>query len=334
MVLWAVAAILAAYTIIRLGGLERGTPLVQLVAFTPYAAPLALLCAAGAAIAGATGPWLICLLAWVSLSATVVPRLIARPAPPTGGTGAKLRVMTANVLFDHGDMPALLQQAKLDDIDVLAVQELTPAALDALDTAGIDGLLPFRVAHPGRGGTGSALFSRHPLTPARDSGGVEGLARRHECGMRQAGATIHVPAAGDTTLDVQVESVHPCAPRPRQTRCWARNLAAQPPAGSDPPRILLGDFNATLDHAPLRRLLRTGYRDAAGTRGRGLAPTWPFKRGPGLPFVPPVTLDHVLADQRIGIGDVATRTIPGSDHRALLAQLHLPRPTTHKGALH
>ena len=224
--------------------------------------------------------------------------------------------MTANVLFDHGDMPALLQHAKLDDVDVLAVQELTPAALDALDTAGIDGFLPFRVTHPGRGGTGSALFSRHPLTPT----GGDGLARRHECGMRQAAATIHVPGA----TAVHVESVHPCAPRPGQTRCWARNLAAQPPAGGDPPHVLLGDFNATLDHAPLRRLLRTGYRDAAGTRGRGLAPTWPFRRTPGLPAVPPVTLDHVLADRRIGIGDVATRTVPGSDHRALLAELHLP----------
>ncbi|MDG6106545.1 endonuclease/exonuclease/phosphatase family protein [Dactylosporangium aurantiacum] len=326
MVLWAVAAVLAAYTIIRLGGLERGTPLVQLIAFTPYVAPLALLCAAWAAIAGATGPWLLCLLAWAALSATVVPRLIARPAPPAGAApGVPLRVMTANVLFDHGDMPALLQQAKLDDVDVLAVQELTPAALAALDTAGVDGLLPHRVAHPGRGGTGSALFSRHPLTPT----GGDGLARRHDCGMRQAGATVHVPGAGD----VQVESVHPCAPRPRQTRCWARNLAAQPPAGGDPPRILLGDFNATLDHAPLRRLLRTGYRDAAGTRGRGLAPTWPFRRGPGLPVAPPVTLDHVLTDRRIGIGDVATRTVPGSDHRALLAHLRLPT-TDHPTAQH
>ena len=89
--------------------------------------------------------------------------------------------------------------------------------------------------------------------------------------------------------------------------------------------MLLGDFNATLDHGPLRRLLRTGYRDAAAVRGRGLAPTWPFRRQPLLlPVVPWVTLDHVLADRRIGIGDVGTRVVPGSDHRAVFAELLLP----------
>lgn len=317
MVLWGLAAVLAAFTVLRLTGWERGTPLVQLIAFTPYVAPAALLCAAWAAFTGATGPWVVCVLAWAALSAVVVPRLLAtRPTGPGGRTGATLRVMTANVLFDQGDMTALLEQAKIDDIDVLAVQELTPHALAALETAGVDGLLPFRVAHPGRGGTGSGLFSRHPLTPT----GGDGPARRHGCGMRQAGATVHVPGAGP----VLVESVHPCAPRPGRTACWARDLAAQPHAGGDVPQVLLGDFNATLDHGPLRRLLRTGYRDAAAARGQGLAPTWPFRRGPGLPVVPRVTLDHVLADRRIGVLDTGTRHVPGSDHRAVFAELHLP----------
>ncbi len=318
MVLWGVAALLAAFTMVRLTGWERGTPLVQLMAFTPYVAPAALLCAVWAAFAGATGPWVLCVLAWAAVSAVVVPRLLAdRPGRRPGGrSGATLRVMTANVLYDHGDMAALLEQAKVDDVDVLAVQELTPHALTALETAGVDGLLPFRVAHPARGGTGSGLFSRHPLTPTGDAG----LARRHPCGMRQAGATVHVPGAGPVLL----ESVHPCAPRPGQTACWARNLAAQPAAGGDVPRVLLGDFNATLDHGPLRRLLRTGYRDAAAARGRGLAPTWPFRRGPGLPVAPRVTLDHVLADERIGVADAGTRHVPGSDHRAVFAALHLP----------
>jgi endonuclease/exonuclease/phosphatase (EEP) superfamily protein YafD len=316
MVLWGVAAILAAFTMIRLTGWERGTPLVQLIAFTPYVAPIALLCAVWAALTGATGPWLVCLLAWATLSAAVIPRLLATTGDPTAQDGAKLRVMTANVLYDRGDMAALLEQAKVDDVDVLAVQELTSGALTALEHAGIDGLLPFRVTHPAGRGNGSALFSRHPLTPTTG----DTPARRHPCGMLQAAATIHVPGAGP----VHIESAHPCAPRRRQTACWAQNLAAQPPAGGDIPLVLLGDFNATLDHGPLRRLLRTGYRDAAAVRGRGLAPTWPFVRTRGLPPMPRVTLDHVLADQRIGISDAGTRPLPGSDHRAVFAELHLP----------
>ncbi|MEV4514811.1 endonuclease/exonuclease/phosphatase family protein [Dactylosporangium sp. NPDC049525] len=318
MVLWGVAAALAAFTVVRLTGAERGTPLVQLMAFTPYVAPLALLCAVWAALTGATGPWLVSLLAWAALSALVVPRLLTTAAGDAEQHhGARLRVMTANVLYDRGDMAALLEQAKVDDVDVLAVQELTTGALAALEHAGVDGLLPFRVVHPAGHGNGSGLFSRHPLTPAE----ANGPARRHPCGMLQAGATVHVPDAGP----VLVESAHPCAPRRRQTACWAQNLAAQPPAGGAVPRVLLGDFNATLDHGPLRRLLRTGYRDAAAVRGRGLAPTWPFQRQPLLlPLVPWVTIDHVLADRRIGIGDVGTRVVPGSDHRAVFAELLLP----------
>ena len=43
-------------------------------------------------------------------------------------------------------------------------------------------------------------------------------------------------------------------------------------------RLLVGDFNATLDHAALRRLLDTGYRDAASVVGQGMTPTcWPIR---------------------------------------------------------
>jgi endonuclease/exonuclease/phosphatase family metal-dependent hydrolase len=82
--------------------------------------------------------------------------------------------------------------------------------------------------------------------------------------------------------------------------------------------LLLGDFNATLDHAPLRRLIGSGYRDAADTVGAGLSPTWPADS------LPVVALDHVLADARIGVGAVSTHPVPDTDHRALAATLILP----------
>jgi endonuclease/exonuclease/phosphatase family metal-dependent hydrolase len=109
---------------------------------------------------------------------------------------------------------------------------------------------------------------------------------------------------------------------------WAAHLADQPvPAPDGPLRVLLGDCNASLDHAPLRRLLRAGYRDAAATRGRGLLPTWPFRLATLRFWTPPVTLDHVLADRRLGVRFFATRPTEGSDHRAVLAELVLPRTT-------
>jgi endonuclease/exonuclease/phosphatase family metal-dependent hydrolase len=85
--------------------------------------------------------------------------------------------------------------------------------------------------------------------------------------------------------------------------------------------VLAGDFNATLDHAELRRLLDRGYRDAAEQAGVALRPTWPGDRAL-IPTV--VTIDHVLADRRIRVVSVRTVAIPGSDHRGVLADLLLP----------
>lgn len=85
---------------------------------------------------------------------------------------------------------------------------------------------------------------------------------------------------------------------------------------------LLGDFNATLDHAELRRLLDTGYRDAAEVAGEGLSLTWPA----GRPRLPPlVAIDHLLVDERLAVRRVRVIDVPGTDHRAVFASLSVPR---------
>jgi endonuclease/exonuclease/phosphatase family metal-dependent hydrolase len=121
----------------------------------------------------------------------------------------------------------------------------------------------------------------------------------------------------------EVLSVHPMSLYRRELAgAWRAGLAQLPPAQLDGSlRILLGDFNATLDHALLRALLRTGYRDAAAVTGRGLVPTWPYV---GYPRLPRITLDHVLADRRIRIRAAAVHPVPGSDHRAVCADLLIP----------
>jgi len=37
-----------------------------------------------------------------------------------------------------------------------------------------------------------------------------------------------------------------------------------------------------------------------------------------------VTIDHVLAPEIVGVGDVVVHDLEGSDHRAVLAELALP----------
>jgi endonuclease/exonuclease/phosphatase (EEP) superfamily protein YafD len=88
------------------------------------------------------------------------------------------------------------------------------------------------------------------------------------------------------------------------------------------PWLLAGDFNATLDQSQLRDLLDRGYRDAGSVAGKGLEPTFPREGH----LIPPVTIDHVLADSRLGIVDYGVEELSGSDHRAIHAELALPGP--------
>jgi endonuclease/exonuclease/phosphatase family metal-dependent hydrolase len=123
--------------------------------------------------------------------------------------------------------------------------------------------------------------------------------------------------------EVRLVCVHAPPPKPWNpagAARWRGELGLLPSAGQ-PPAVLAGDFNATLDHLQLRRLLRRGYADAAEQAGRGLTPTW----GP-WPSRPPrlLALDHVLIDTRFAVLASSAGRLAGSDHHALYAEIRLP----------
>jgi endonuclease/exonuclease/phosphatase family metal-dependent hydrolase len=307
--LWLLVLPGTAWALIRLGGWERGG-LVQLFAFTAYVAAWSVVPLIAAL---ATRRWLAAAVAAVTVglfAVLVLPRALADGdrGPQNGVT---LTVMTSNMLFGGADTTELVRLVREHDVAVLAVQEFTPAGRDSLKAAGLGTLLPYSSLGPEFGASGSGLYSRFPIT---DPG-----VRENDGGFRQAYGTVQPPGAGPVT----VESAHPLAPFSLQAlQGWRGDLEAEPRA--DPngrPRILLGDFNSTLDHAPLRTLIESGYRDAADAAGEGLIGTWgPYDGDP----LPPVTIDHVLADRRLGIGDVSVHDVPDSDHRAVIATLHVP----------
>ncbi|WP_405084433.1 endonuclease/exonuclease/phosphatase family protein [Microbispora sp. NBC_01389] len=342
---WLVVAPFALWALLRLVPGDVHFRWVQLVAFTPYAA-LASVAAPVVALLTRRRAALVAGVAVTGvLVACVLPRVLpdpksalpdqksalpdpnsALPDPGHAGSAAAagtpdtrgpvLRVLSANLLKGSVPPAALVDLVRTLRPDVLTVQELTPAALDGLRGAGLTRLLPYGDERAREGSSGSGLFTRFPLRPETITGPGD---------SRQAQGGVEVPGAEP----VGVVSVHPCAPRyVARLTCWADGLAALPRPARQV-RILSGDFNATLDHDRVRRLLDAGYRDAADATGDGLAGTWPYRRWDfrGLP-VPPVTIDHVLVDPRVAVRAFGVHRLPVTDHRAIFAELVLPPART------
>jgi endonuclease/exonuclease/phosphatase (EEP) superfamily protein YafD len=309
LVAWPLAALCLAWAAVRLLGLERGFPMVAVLSWTPIAAAAAVLVVVVAAVLRQRAAAVVALLAAVALVAVVAPRALGGPSGAEGGSGPSLRVLTTNMRLGHGSPEALVRLVRRQRPDVVSVQELTPALEHELDEAGLTTVLPHTLLRPVPGGSGIGLYSRLPLEPRSPPGGTVNPVLV---------AALRLPGAAP----VELYAIHiPPPVHDSRVSDWRADLRRVPRATPDGPvRVLAGDFNATLDHAELRRVLDGGYEDAAAEVGAGLRATWPRGR-----LLPPVTIDHVLADRRCGVRAVDVVAVPGSDHRAVLAELVLPR---------
>ncbi|MEV5739876.1 endonuclease/exonuclease/phosphatase family protein [Microbispora rosea] len=326
LIAWPAVAPFALWALLRLVPGDVHFRWVQLVAFTPYVALASVVAPLVALLVRRPVALVAGLAVTVTLAACVLPRALSDASPlgsagpgvrAAGDAGPALRILSANLLYGSVPPAALVDLVRRLRPDVLTLQELTPQASAGLRAAGLTTLLPYADDRAQEGSSGSGLFTRFPLRPA-DLTAVNG--------RRQAAGIVEVPGAGP----VAVVSVHPCAPRYAfRFRCWSRSLASLPSPG-ELVRILSGDFNATLDHAPVRSLLDAGYRDAADATGNGLAGTWPYRKSSdfgGLP-VPPVTIDHILVDPRVEVRAFGVHRLPETDHRAIFAELVLPTTGT------
>ncbi|MFI5490977.1 endonuclease/exonuclease/phosphatase family protein [Actinoplanes sp. NPDC051859] len=313
-VLWSVLSWLLVlpgfgWAVVRIGGWEDGL-LVQLLAFTPYVAAWSVVPLILALVARRWPAAAVATVTLALLATSVLPRAFA-DSDRGPQTGMKLHVMTSNMLYGGASAAEIVRLVRENDVAVLAVQEFTPAAQTALAEAGLGQLLPHSSLSPRFGADGSGLYSRYPITNpgVRINGGF----------FHQAYGTIQPPGEGA----LLVESAHPLAPFAVDVvDRWRADLEAEPRADQNGlPRILLGDFNSTLDHKPLRDLIDSGYRDAADATGHGLIGTWGPYDGDKIP---PVTIDHVLVDKRLGVSDAAVHDVRDSDHRAIIAEIILP----------
>ena len=308
-VAWATAGFCLAWALMRTFGLERGFPLQAVVAWTPFVVPVAAVVAIVAGVARRWGAFACAALATVLLLVAIVPRVVGGGHDAEGADGPELRVLSTNLKLGLADPEAVVNLVAENEIEVLCVQELTPEMLAGLERAGLSDLLPHQFLAPGASSHGSAILARYPL---RELESVE-----------PAGYPFVMPRAAVEVPDaapLEAVSVHPVPPTGSlAVEDWQDGLEALPETGMGPLTLLVGDFNATLDHREFREVLDRGYVDAGDATGSGLTPTWPERLAR-----PGVTIDHVLADERVAITDYEVHELPGSDHRAVSAVLRLP----------
>ena len=227
-------------------------------------------------------------------------------------SGTSVRVMTVNLRHGDADPAAVMGVVVANDVDVLVLQEVTPAVLGALASAGLEDAFPFHGGEPGEGTMGTMVFSTSEVTGASRLDTTYG------------GWSVHTSLAGQ---DVQLLAVHPHAPV-GDAVFWRQDHQAVLRAAAElgPKALVVGDFNATMDHRPMRELVGRGFADAATEANAGWQPTWPSSGevgvlGFGVPSLLPI--DHVLVGADIRATRTESVTIPGTDHRALVATLVL-----------
>ncbi|MGV0646399.1 endonuclease/exonuclease/phosphatase family protein [Mycolicibacterium sp. XJ2546] len=237
-------------------------------------------------------------------------------SPADVGPHADIRVLSSNLRKGRADASSFVGLAK-DSADLITVAELTPEEARRFSHAGIEEVFPYSVLKPAPNAGGIGLWSRFPLSAVRPG--------KHRDAAIVAGR-VRVP---HVRLDPLIVSVHITSPVTAEAGSfdrWRNGIAetkedlnrfteqAGPAAV-----IVAGDFNSTPDMRQFRELSTNGYRDAVEQTGAGLAPTFPSNKW----FPPVLVIDHVLT-RNAAASSIRTVTIPGSDHRALLATIEVP----------
>jgi endonuclease/exonuclease/phosphatase (EEP) superfamily protein YafD len=324
-----IAAPLAVLSVFRAVPVEWPTPVVQLLAFTPWlvlpavVAVLSALLSRRRRLLAGTAALLAVQLFWL------LPLDSGRGAPAGGAPGVELTVMTINSEFGKADAAEIVRLVRDNGVGLLAVQEHTQALEDRLEAEGLASLLPHRSSHPTNGAAGSALYSIHPLRLVDTVPDSPFQMPRVRLTLDAAGQ----PAALDVT------NVHAQPPVDGRVGQWRNDLAAIGRLTAGPGNLLLmGDFNATYDHSEFRRLLDGGAGGGAGggklvdvgtAEGFRLVPTWP-KDGQALPGI---VIDHLVTSPQIRSTAYSVHAVAGTDHAAVLATLAVPVSSVPAGSV-
>lgn len=239
-------------------------------------------------------------------------------APPTAG-GVEPPGTVTVVAFNTyvgSTPPADVAAVAIDaGADVVALPETPREQAEAVAALLADAGFPMQVFTNDRGY--STVFTTSLLV-SEALGPYEQVPTRPGVGYVRAEPNDDDGGRGGSAPPLIV--AHPSAPTPTNMDWWLRELEYAVDLCRSTPRVIVaGDFNATLDHAPMRDL--GGCVDAAsepGRSGAGAFGTWPA----WVPALLGAPIDRVLADGAAWeVAAVGVVTVGESDHRGFVARL-------------
>jgi endonuclease/exonuclease/phosphatase (EEP) superfamily protein YafD len=290
---------------------ERFTVDIAISAATPWLVAPSLLLLAGSLLSRRV--YLATLATAVVAYQAKCTRPQARPPTSigTGADGPRLKVGFANVWRSNTDVEGILAELAAGEHDVVALAEVTEHHLDAIASVLPPTTYPWRTieADGSNGSKGLALVSRFPVVHVE---------KWWSAGHPQLDGSVLVPGA----LPFRILVVHTWGPVGRShIKSWRAQLVDIAARAEGERTVIVGDFNATLQHRSFARLVGTRWSDAASRAFGGWRGTWPANRRwrPAL-----FRIDHILVGPEISIRSGRAWRARGSDHRPVSAVLRLP----------
>lgn len=253
--------------------------------------------------------------AWISLPTA---------DPPAGLRETDtLRIATANVYLSNPRPSDLVQRLIGIDPDILLILEFTPDNLPLKRFSGSD-LRPVLVdPHPGTGGicvlAGPRVETSAMVIPSPFPS---------PCAMPMA--TLRVKVNGFRLSILGIHAPPPVAvcqktngPTLAAIGSWIQNGRLRTSVGvtrTHDPVLVAGDFNALPTFRQFRRFSSVGLipsQDRSRLRRVGTwSPAWWFPSG--------ARIDYILTPEELPVLDTWVIGLPGSDHRAVVADIRIP----------
>lgn len=283
-------------------------PLTPLMAAVQASIPLLVLfCAAGvgvALIARQRTATIVCVASLGVLAALGAEVRLASQLEPTSPMA--ITVVSANVLYTNETSAAAVD-------DLLALQPDILVTVETSDSvyAELSGRYTPRPAARGGGvASGVVIWSSLPTRALPD--------------LVLPGRSLPVVRVDLPTGPTTVIGVHLSSPTTSESlQRWRREWTALHPQlmSIEGPVVVLGDFNTSHAHAPMRKVLSRYESVSMGSLSSGTASTWPARPYHWWPFAFPVLdIDHVLVDD-LGADSFRRFSITGSDHLGVVARV-------------